>query len=76
MSPERPAGGSGLVIGPRLTHSEVGGVDAVALRFVEHQRGQAAAVVRAHRVDAGSAHTALLLALVIICGERETLWSR
>lgn len=59
-----------------LTHGEVGGVDAVALRFVEHQGGRTAAVVRAHRVDAGSAHTALLLALVIVCGEQETLWSR
>lgn len=70
-----PPGGGLLVVSPRLTHGEVGGVDAVALRFVEHQRGRAAAVVRAHRVDTGSAHTALLLALVMICGERagETL---
>lgn len=70
-----PGGGVLLAVSPRLTQGEVGGVDAVALRFVQHQGGRAAAVVRAHRVDTGSAHTALLLALVMICGEQERLWS-
>lgn len=52
--------------GRSLTPGQVGGVDTVSLCVVQLQRRSTAAVIRAHGVHTGSAHTALLLALIVI----------